>query len=468
MNTNAVTDGNTNLKLITNPLEEIENRQGQHNSEDRNNLDQNDENHNVYNITVPEFNRESNVSNSPNNINNNTNHSNSLFSNGINLPFTGNQPTYYGNPLIYTYGQLPSQTTINNSEQGASTLIYTHSILVPCYQLVTTSNASNNKVKSFYDLYMNSDQTEEQKMNENSILNNKPKPSLVQNQINLKGDVTMTSMDSSNQAKFKVQDLKGSFKISLSYISNKVKLFPMLLNLLVKIFLNEEVNSDEANLNVIESMVFYQIVKRKFPNIVLHSKISETGNEVEILKIVEKIKLETSMKRLEENIKFVYKHAMKQIRKKFQQEVVSSSEMDVNESFFHFYFKEIADKNNLSSEVFKDPSNLKTKEKTKQLKTINSEYLNLIFKSDKLVNNVREVLKTNKLLKSYQNGVLRKFEKLFVRWEKDFTVDTSIHLIHNRIKNYLQYNKQCKLPWTSNEIIAAIEFFLANIPKNRI
>ena len=159
---------------------------------------------------------------------------------------------------------------------------------------------------------------------------------------------------------------------------------------------------------------------------------------------------------------------MKQIRKKFQQEVVSSSEVDVNESFFHYYFKEIAEKNNLSFEVFKDPSNLKTKEKTKQLKTINSEYLSLIFKSEKLVTNVREVLKTNKLLKSYQNGVLRKFEKLFVRWEKDFTPDTSIHLIHNRIKNYLQYNKQCKLPWTSNEIIAAIEFFLANIPKNRV
>lgn len=457
MNEFTPTARKDDLKFANDSLEEIEKLQFQLNSQRKNHWNQNDQNVSTYNITVPEFKRER--PHSPD----------TPISHGLNFSAPGNYPTYYGNPLIYQLDPLPAQHTVNHSEPGISTLVYTHSILVPCYQLVPASNPQNSHPKSYYDLFMNSFQAQDQTTTcENQNATNENKVNMPKNELTLKGDVTMTSLDSSHQAKFKVQDIKGSFKISLSYISNKVKLFPMLLNLLVKIFLNEDVNSDEANLNVIESMVFYQIVKRKFPNIVLHSKISETGNDVEILKIVEKIKLETSMKRLEENIKFVYKHAMKQIRKKFQQEVVSSSEVDVNESFFHYYFKEIAEKNNLSFEVFKDPSNLKTKEKTKQLKTINSEYLSLIFKSEKLVTNVREVLKTNKLLKSYQNGVLRKFEKLFVRWEKDFTPDTSIHLIHNRIKNYLQYNKQCKLPWTSNEIIAAIEFFLANIPKNRV
>ena len=156
---------------------------------------------------------------------------------------------------------------------------------------------------------------------------------------------------------------------------------------------------------------------------------------------------------------------MKQVRKKYQQEVVCGSEVQTPESFFQYYFGQIVEKEGLNFEIFKDPSNLKTKDKTKRLKTINSEYLSLIFKSEKLAKDFKEVLLSNNLLKSYQKGVLRKFEKLFVRWEKEFTTDSSIQNIHKRIKDYLQFNKQCKLPWTSNEIISAIDFFSSSIPK---
>ncbi len=93
-------------------------------------------------------------------------------------------------------------------------------------------------------------------------------------------------------------------------------------------------------------------------------------NVDEIKEMRVKVEKIGSNKRLEENLKFVYKGVMKLMRTEFNQSYNLRVSKESNMKFFEFYFGNFAQENQTLIEFYFDPLNT-----GKYLKTINFEYL---------------------------------------------------------------------------------------------
>lgn len=372
-------------------------------------------------------------------------------------------PHKFNNPTIQVYpSQLLNPNLRNHDAFGnpLPCLVYTHSIIVPCYKIVYPP-INTGLIKIPVQITIPKD------------LNEKPPIQIEKNPSNENIKIA-PFIGSEKESTFKndFQEIthatieekeKIAFKILLSHTSNKIKYFPHLLNLLVKIFLNEEIKTHECDLTFIETLLFIQIVKRKFPNIVIQAKLNDSGNGSEVLKIVQKLKVHPSTKKLEDNIKFVYHLTMEHIKLEFLKNRPSNDTTREPVTFVEHYFSDLIKNSDSNNEVLKNEFIFKLKNESNKFINVNSEYLGSIVKSDLLMNEVVEFLKSPQLLKDYQNKILKIFETLFLKFEKILKQHPNILLSDKKMKEFMEYNVQYRLPWTTNEIIFAIDMFLSSL-----
>lgn len=182
------------------------------------------------------------------------------------------------------------------------------------------------------------------------------------------------------------------------------------------------------------------------------------GKEISVEEIYEWVLSfvnETSHKRFEENVKFVFKLVFRHLRTNFYKDNLADSNIKINENeFYSYYFEDVSTELGVPLSEFYDPLNHKT-----QHRTLSNEYLRLLFTSKKFKQQFMSYITSGKLICDYQESIPNKILKILKRFDKLFDCNNlnNNDRVLNDIRKYFRTNKQCKLPWTKNEVLSAIE-----------
>jgi len=164
-----------------------------------------------------------------------------------------------------------------------------------------------------------------------------------------------------------------------------------------------------------------------------------------------------SIKRFEENIKFVFKLGFKKMKSKiFMKNRISFYSKKFDSQFYEYYFHELAKSLNIPIEHFYDPLNYK-----KSLKTLNQEYIKLIFKSQEFKKDFMDYINSGLLLREYQSTIKRKIRQLLLKFDHLINSNDLVTMNQGilKIQKYFRSKKQCKLPWMHYEVVTAVETF---------
>jgi hypothetical protein len=261
-----------------------------------------------------------------------------------------------------------------------------------------------------------------------------------------------------------IEDQRGSshiFHSSLSYATKKISHLSNLYNTLTQMFLyNERVELSGLEFSLVERVLFILLIERKCGqsksviqsnySVVPVSFLQDSMNKFEMLK---------SEKRIEERKKFIYKNVLKKLKNdSLDSEIKAGDEGKIAiNSFLHRYF-EIPDESYFKSlQHYIDPLNVADKER--KFKTLSKDFFVFLFKNKKLYCDFITYLKSPNFIIDYQRRVQKKIEKLLTRWERMIRGGTNTTVVLSTIEKYFKHNKQCKLPWTRNEILHAIGTF---------
>lgn len=162
-----------------------------------------------------------------------------------------------------------------------------------------------------------------------------------------------------------------------------------------------------------------------------------------------------SLKRPEENYKFVFKRCLKNMKEEFKEKKGERlKKKDFEKNFYEHYFKEVVEHENMPLESFYHPKNSKNKAKNCP-KTINSTYIENISKSPDFVQDFKKYL-LGPLEKEYRKIIDSKITGLIERWETEYESTPDKDKTVDEICNYIEKNKKCKLPWTVKEVQEAV------------
>ena len=237
----------------------------------------------------------------------------------------------------------------------------------------------------------------------------------------------------------------------------KLKNFKKISKIVCGTFLGQNIRDNEIiELNKDQLFIYCDILKKKYD---LKFDI-ENSREIlikKIFEIKENFANQKSKKRIEEKIKFIYKNTLKSLKNKYINENNFRKNKKSIESFYKFYFEDLAKKLNISLNSFYDPLN--HKEGSKQ-KSLNFKFLKLVFCSKKFKNDFFKYL--NCIFKIiYQKILIKKIDSFFYKIEKKYS-DQSDETKNVQMKNYLKNNK-VKFAWSFIEIDDAREFFMKKI-----
>lgn len=243
------------------------------------------------------------------------------------------------------------------------------------------------------------------------------------------------------------------------FATSKIKHLGSLYNLLIKIFLPESaILNFEMRLSRIERLLFVEFMKRKFRNI--GTRLDKPG-ELSANDITDAIMCargEKSAKRIEERKKFVYKHCLKKLKKEFFESEFYKANHQSKDLFYRYYFEEVARQKRVGLENFYDPLNQHHRERV--YRTLSNLYLGLIFESPSFRKDFLLYMQSEDFLADYQKTIEKKIEKLLLKWEELFEKETPEPTIIGNIKEYFVMNRQCKLPWTIEEVTHAANSFV--------
>jgi hypothetical protein len=207
-----------------------------------------------------------------------------------------------------------------------------------------------------------------------------------------------------------------------------------------------------------------QILKKKFTNssknTFLISNFEGLSNLEEISNFANCI---VSSKRTEEKNKFVYKHTLKSLKAKFNQENSLPFNRESEETFYKFYFEEHALKRNVQLKAFYDPLNSKSESKSK---TISNGHLILLFSCKKFKNDFFSYLDSG-FKEDYSSSTFKKIEKIILELERKLEESNGFEK-EKQIRKYISefaLKKRIKFPWSSKEIDVAMCHFTKQVTR---
>jgi hypothetical protein len=248
----------------------------------------------------------------------------------------------------------------------------------------------------------------------------------------------------------------------LTFASRKIAHLGSLYNLLTKIYIPiSTIEEIDLRLTPIERVLLINLLNRKNPNLVemLNPK-SQNFDPDALMRAIENLRKSKSVKRIEERKKFVYKNVLKNLRKIATTEIeLQNTQLKLTPSmaFKRYYFEDFTESSDMTIDHFIDPLNASNKDRA--FKTLSKDFFKELFKNTRLYNDFFAYLESPDFAKDYQKKIQKKIEKLLVRWEALLKKETAEEVIFSRIEEYFKNNKQCKLPWSSNEISHAVESF---------
>ena len=211
------------------------------------------------------------------------------------------------------------------------------------------------------------------------------------------------------------------------------------------------VNKDFIFLKKEEQKIFLKILNKKMQT--NYSYVNELNKEN-----LDKINQFCGVKRLEEEFKFIFKRSIKFLKNNFKIKNPLLKKNSINQNFYLFYFKNLADKLKLPLNYFsfEDSKFKRQKYKIKCHKTINRNYRNLILKSKLFSKDFKNYL-DNFILLEFEKDILHKLNKIFEKW---------INLLNAKNFNQIEMeidNNKISFPWTINELKKAIQSIKKNM-----
>lgn len=170
---------------------------------------------------------------------------------------------------------------------------------------------------------------------------------------------------------------------------------------------------------------------------------------------LQELALADSIKRPEENYKFIFKRCIKHLKEQFRTEETDKlKKKEFDRRFYQHYFQKVVDEQKIPLESFFHPKNSKNKAPNCP-KSINIAYVQNLSKSKDFLNKFMNYLNEELEIK-YSSVIDSKINSLTQRWELDFDNSTDREKTVEEICQYVERNTKCKLPWTMNEVREAI------------
>lgn len=291
----------------------------------------------------------------------------------------------------------------------------------------------------------------------NSVLNAKQNPEVSVN------------VSPVTESKLVVRSIATSQKIEpdpqLKFHTPKNKRLNGLYDALMKVFLEKSCPILKENLKPMEQALLVRIIKRKFGRddwLRVSQILSDFAVEIQGIR-TPRI---NEMKRKEERTKFIYKYVLKELKTEFDKNhEVKSNEF---EHFYNYYFGDLSKERGYPLHFFFDPSNRKVLNgfhaNEYRFKTINNEFLDLVFSSELFKIDFLQYLQSSKFMSDFELKLTKKIHKLLTRWNK-LAGCKKLNEIEAEADEYFINSKRCKLPWTIFEVLNAREHFLVNFFK---
>ena len=166
-----------------------------------------------------------------------------------------------------------------------------------------------------------------------------------------------------------------------------------------------------------------------------------------------------SFKRLEENLKFVFKHTLKYLKRKFEKSrSFFRYTKRFDDFFYRHYFSDVSREQGIPLKEYYDPVIYEQEEKS-----VNQVYLKRVVTSELFRKDIIRYLKSGRFQRDYLKTLKSKLCKLLSRFDNHSANNT--HPLNkkliNQVKRYFRRNKQCKLPWTQTEIEKSLADFFS-------
>ena len=166
-----------------------------------------------------------------------------------------------------------------------------------------------------------------------------------------------------------------------------------------------------------------------------------------------------SFKRIEENLKFVFKLSCRHLKKKFEKRrSFLGFSKRFEKLFYRFYFEKESKERGIPLKEFYDPLSYAV-----DSKTINQNYLRRVLSVYGFRTDLLKYLKSGEFKRDYQRSIRSKLNKLLGRFDCLFESQEDLEKKNytTRVKRYFRRNKQCKLPWSEREIEKSLTDFLS-------
>lgn len=207
---------------------------------------------------------------------------------------------------------------------------------------------------------------------------------------------------------------------------------------------------DLKTLTPCKIFILRSLIKRKFGEEIDFRSGSKMKEHLNLLKF------KISEKRNEENLKFLLKKVFK-----FLQTFKFSKSQNLDVDIYEEYFKGI-----MAFEFFeKNFISVNRTKKIVHLKKINSSIISLILKSEKFVS-ILKLYCEDFLMKEYSYEISWKIFVLVKKWKKQSEkMDVNFF---KKICDYIENNKQFKLPWTVGEVETGVQFLHTYFKNKKI
>lgn len=242
-------------------------------------------------------------------------------------------------------------------------------------------------------------------------------------------------------------------------LSSEIHILFNLQKFLYKLFMNIEFEENDMLLEPLEREIIATIFKKK--KFIGYQHVSFQT------KFFNKAKTSNLRKKTEDGLKFVFKKAIRELKKEFKSQMVpartklKTDEMD--RLFYGHYFGAISENFGIPLESFFHFRNWKKRNNPHIPKSITKKYMSRLKLNPVFIEKIHLFLH-HKLMSSFQVFNSKKIRTMVIKWEKiieDFGSEEGLEKIQSMI-----CSPGNKIPWTMSEVLHALDDTLDYLEKS--
>ena len=245
----------------------------------------------------------------------------------------------------------------------------------------------------------------------------------------------------------------------LIHISSEIQILFNLQKFLYKLFMNIDFEPNDMLLKPIEKMIISTIVKKK--KFIGFQKIKFDQA------FFNKAKTSNLRKKTEDGLKFVFKKAIRELKKEFKGTMLppgTKLKTDaLDRAFYGHYFGDIAEHFGIPLESFFHFRNWKKRNSPHIPKSITKKYMSRLKLNHAFITKIYTFLH-QKLINSFRVFNSKKIRTMVIKWEKiieEYGTESGLSKIEKMINS-----RGNKIPWTMSEVYHALDDTLDYLEKS--